>query len=82
MTHTTPTEHLQLLHGNLRDSCTIEQQDQIFAVIGAFAAIGVLTVEEVRLWCVAIHSCPGHDDEGGRVWCAYCGNLPREEGEA
>ena len=41
------------------------------------ARAGLLTLEAQELWELRFkHECPGHDDEGGRVWCAYCGDLP------
>lgn len=36
---------------------------------------GLLTHEQLELWLRRFKECPGHDDEGGRVWCAYCGDL-------
>ena len=40
--------------------------------------INFLTSKEVELWRLRIVNCPGHEDEGGRSWCAYCGYLPKE----
>lgn len=40
----------------------------------------LLTPDQYELWLRRIQTCPGHDDEGGRSWCAYCGALPKEEG--
>lgn len=40
--------------------------------------LGLLTPEQRELWMRRIEACPGHDDEGGRSWCAYCGDMPRE----
>lgn len=42
---------------------------------------GLLNVQQEELWLRRLTTCPGHDDEGGRVWCAYCGNLPKEAGD-
>lgn len=36
---------------------------------------GLLTVEQKELWLRRFTTCPGHEDEGGRSWCAYCGEL-------
>ena len=41
----------------------------------AFEA-GLLTHEQMELWLRRFWTCPGHDDEGGRRWCAFCGVLP------
>ncbi len=38
--------------------------------------LGILNWEEGNRWEEKIKECPGHDDEGGRVWCAYCGDAP------
>jgi hypothetical protein len=51
---------------------------KVMVVTGAIffgLEIGALTVEESELWLRRINTCPGHDDEGGRKWCAYCGDL-------
>jgi hypothetical protein len=48
------------------------------AKVDALAATGLLCEAEQELWMRRSASCPGHDDEGGRVWCAYCGNLTQE----
>lgn len=37
---------------------------------------GLLTDEQTELWTRRLDTCPGHDDEGGRRWCAYCGDIP------
>jgi hypothetical protein len=37
-----------------------------------------LTLEQRELWLRRIATCPGHDDEGGRSWCSYCGDMPKE----
>lgn len=37
--------------------------------------VGLLTDQERELWTLRIATCPGHDDEGGRVWCSYCGDM-------
>lgn len=40
-------------------------------------AVGVLTSEQAELWRLRFRQCPGHGDEGGRAWCAYCGENPK-----
>lgn len=32
---------------------------------------GLLTSTQHELWSRRIKECPGHEDEGGRDWCAY-----------
>lgn len=36
----------------------------------------LLTAEQEELWLRRLSTCPGHDDEGGRSWCAFCGDMP------
>lgn len=40
--------------------------------------LGILSKIEQEGWIARRGTCPGHDDEGGRVWCAYCGDIPAE----
>lgn len=42
--------------------------------------IEAMTLEQRELWLRRILTCPGHDDEGGRSWCGYCGDMPLEAG--
>ena len=44
----------------------------------ALLSAGLLSKNEHRLWGLALERCPGHRG-GGRVWCAYCGDLPRQD---
>ncbi len=37
--------------------------------------LGELDENMLELWLRRIKTCPGHDDEGGRDWCAYCGKM-------
>jgi hypothetical protein len=48
---------------------------QAMGALTALLACGLLTALEVTQWTYCFDRCPGHDDEGGRRWCAYCGNL-------
>ena len=63
----------------LRDGCSDKDKMWVIGHIEAFHAIKVLTEQEYKRWIFAVEHCPGHDDEGGRVWCAYCGNIPQEK---
>ena len=40
-------------------------------------SIGLLSADQRELWERRVLTCPGHDDEGGRDWCAYCGDIPK-----
>lgn len=54
---------------------------RFLGVVRALAAVGLLTDEQAELWERRIATCPGHGDEGGRVWCAYCGGWLDERTE-
>lgn len=41
--------------------------------------LNLITVTERDVWLAGLNACPGHDDEGGRSWCAYCGDLSTHE---
>lgn len=59
----------------LRNSCDREAVVRVQGAIDALGAAGVLSDTEHELWLRRIRECPGHDDEGGRKWCAYCGVI-------
>ena len=40
--------------------------------------VDLLTLEQRELWLRRIATCPGNDNEGGRAWCAYCGETQKE----
>lgn len=61
----------------LRDGASREHMSYVEAAIDMVKTIGVFTAAEAELWHRRIEKCPGHDDEGGRSWCAYCGNMPQ-----
>jgi len=65
----------------LRNDASFQEQKALTAAIMAFHAIGLLDDDRRDLWLLRIMSCPGHFDEGGRTWCAYCGDLTPEDGE-
>jgi hypothetical protein len=37
--------------------------------------IDEITEFDLFAYAKLLDSCPGHDDEGGRSWCSYCGNV-------
>lgn len=45
-------------------------------LVEAAFMFGFLNEEEMRGWKEKGRECPGHDDEGARAWCAFCGDLP------
>ena len=51
-----------------------------FAVIDAFKRLGLFDADKAELWRLRIRDCPG-GHSGGRVWCAYCGDLTRDDQE-
>jgi hypothetical protein len=66
---------LRNLWYQLRDNASPVQMRSAGAVVLFAYHAGLLTSEQADLWWRRIQTCPGHDDEGGRVWCAYCGDL-------
>lgn len=58
----------------LRDDNTMPRL-KLLEVIRGFHAVGLLTEEQHELWSLRLRTCPGHNDEGGRSWCAYCGDM-------
>jgi len=66
----------------LRDGRETATVAFVKGAISALAGIAILTADEKELWLRRIETCPGHDDAGGRDWCAYCGKLKHEEDEA
>jgi hypothetical protein len=47
-------------------------------MVRALHAAAILSDDQRELWGRRHTTCPGHDDEGGRDWCAFCGDMPRE----
>ena len=78
MTDSVVTEMVsELLDGlwhSLRNDASAERMSYVQGAIDMAGELGALTDEQVELWNHRIAKCPGHDDEGGRDWCAYCGN--------
>jgi hypothetical protein len=59
----------------LRDDCSPPQLACAGAIINFAQAADLLTPQQAELWLRRFTTCPGHADEGGRAWCAYCGDL-------
>lgn len=66
---------------DLRDDASRPERTFLLGAIEAFRVVGVFSDEKAELWRRRIETCPGHDDEGGRVWCAYCGVMRGEDFE-
>lgn len=64
-----------------RDGFSSATFPHIHGMIFAYESLGLLTVVEAEGWRERLKRCPGHDDEGGRSWCAYCGQMPTPAGE-
>lgn len=56
---------------NLRNGASPREIHFVAGAISALEFVGLLTAEQGELWRFRINTCPGHDDEGGRDWCAY-----------
>lgn len=70
------SDALHELWRNLRDGFAPHSLGYVLGFIDGLAVSGNLNAEQRELWKRRIETCPGHDDEGGRSWCAYCGNMP------
>lgn len=71
----TPDQYLQYHWEELRNSAGPLEIARIKGAIFFALGTNVLTAEQAELWIRRINTCPGHDDEGGRDWCAYCGYM-------
>jgi hypothetical protein len=76
---------LGVLRGRLEDElrtewCALRDDARYYdcaaAVVRFAERCGLLSKDEQELWLRRFLSCPGHDDEGGRSWCAFCGEMP------
>ena len=77
----TPEQYLQYHWEELRNCASVSAISRIKGAIEFALTTGVLTTEQAELWYRRISTCPGHEDEGGRSWCAFCGVLKREPKE-
>jgi hypothetical protein len=66
---------------HLRNDAGAPALAPVHGAIAMAQELGALNAEQAELWCRRLETCPGHDDEGGRRWCAYCGDLPTTETE-
>lgn len=37
--------------------------------------LGLISTMEQEMWALAVNVCPDKYHIGGRVWCAYCGEV-------
>lgn len=81
-TDMTVNEFLNKFWRTMRDDNSNEAKAQAAGAIAALKATGQLNALEAEAWATRMEHCPGHDDEGGRVWCAYCGNLEGRTNDA
>lgn len=68
-------EYLIEAHNDLRNNRNDRATGEVLGAINALHAVGLLPDVQAALWAKAIQFCPGHDNEGGRDWCAYCGEM-------
>lgn len=76
----TPNQIMQECHFGMCDD-HVRGEPYAHGALDTLRNLGQIDQEQHRLWGLALKTCPGHRD-GGRVWCAYCGNLsPESEGD-
>lgn len=71
----TADKFLTLLWREMRNNRSELIVARAMGALTALLACGLITTLEVTQWTYCFDRCPGHEDEGGRSWCAYCGNL-------
>lgn len=55
----------------LRNGANPARQAYLAGAVDALRSLGLLNDAEQEAWVARGKRCPGHDDEGGRDWCAY-----------
>lgn len=65
---------LRELWPGLRDDGGREAQAYFTGAVAMAYELGALDID--RRAVGTPHGHPGHSDEGGRDWCAYCGHMP------
>jgi len=70
-------EFLHMIWRDLRDDCSPVILARASGAVTALTSCGLLNALEAEAWLQRIARCPGHKDESGRSWCAYCGELSR-----
>lgn len=74
----TPDEAIKAMWRDLRDDARPSYVARVVACINFAWDVGLIAMDERELWLRRITTCPGHDDDGGRAWCAYCGDMPKD----
>lgn len=62
---------LRKLWLSLRDGNSTESLAFVIGAVAMAETCRLITRDQGELWKRRILECPGHDDEGGRDWCAY-----------
>lgn len=68
-------DFLNVVWRELRNDCGSIARARVAGALVALQAVGFLTAVEVEGWARRMEHCPGHDDEVGRTWCAFCGSM-------
>ena len=71
---------LQLHWFGLCDSSSPKDKAFVLGMIYMAEETNIFNKEKAELWERRIATCPGHEG-GGRVWCAYCGDIKPDEDE-
>ena len=66
---------LMELWRDMRNDAGMQRRAYVHGAIAMAAHVGALDADHAELWRRRVQTCPGHDDEGGRAWCAYCGEM-------
>ena len=74
-------DYLREAYKDLRDDGSPKSMARVYGAIHALRELRLLSTDQAELWELRLDRCPGHDGEGGRVWCAYCGDMCRSCGE-
>ena len=68
-------ELLDDLWSDMRNDAGPARAAYVHGAIAMAAHTGALDGTQAELWRRRVTTCPGHDDEGGRDWCAFCGSM-------
>lgn len=69
-------ETAALLHERWKemlDDAGLQGQGHTAGLLRGLLFTGAITADDAELWQTRFKRCPGH--VGGRVWCAYCGDI-------
>jgi len=54
-----------------------ELPKRFYSILHALEHLDLINSEHRELWLYRIQKCPDTDHIGGRLWCAYCGDIKR-----